>query len=225
MVMPAAPVPTGMKGSGDGPATEDADIILEALERFHACQEWQGVEDERLRSDIKFANGDARNTWQWDHGAYNRRTNGDDSIPCLTINNTRVHNDMVINDMTKSNFEPKVRPVGGKASYKSAEMMETLIRRTLGISNFSAHRRTVAEHQVDGGIGYMLLETEWVSHRSMDQDVFLRAAVDPTGVYLDPWIKEPDGRDAKFGFVFDKKSRREFNRRYPKWKNRVGDLC
>lgn len=222
MVLPAAPVRTGTKGSGDAPARDDSDIILEALERFHAVQEWQGVEDERFRSDIKFANGDGRNTWQWDRGAYNRRTNGDDSIPCLTINTTRVHNDMVINDMIKSDFEPKVRPIGGKASYKSAGMMERLIRRTLNISDFSTHRETVAQHQVDGGIGYMLLETDWVSHRSMDQDVFLRAAVDPTGVYLDRWAKEPNGSDAKFGFVFDKKSRREFNRRYPKWKDRVG---
>jgi hypothetical protein len=222
MVAVAAPVPTGVGRQDDGPATEDRDIIIEALERFHAVQEWQGVEDERSRSDIKFANGDARNTWQWDKSALNRRQGGDDSMPCLTINNTRVHNDMVINDMTKSSFEPKVRPVGGRASYKSASMMETLIRRTLNISNFSAHRRTVAEHQVDGGIGYMLIETDWVSPHSMDQDIFLRAARDPTGVYLDRWIKEPDGSDARFGFVFDKMARKEFNRRYPKWKDRVG---
>jgi Phage P22-like portal protein len=222
VVAVASPVPTGVKRSDDGPASEDGDIIIEALERFKAVEEWQGVEDERSRSDTKFANGDARNTWQWDRSAYNRRTGGDDSIPCLTINNTRVHNDMVINDMTKSSFEPKVRPVGGRASYKSAKMMETLVRRTLNISNFSAHRRKVAEQQVDGGIGYMLIETDWVSPKSMDQDIFLRAARDPTGVYLDRWIKEPDGSDARFGFVFDKMARQEFNRRYPKWKDRVG---
>src|SRR6185312_1524889 len=216
------PVPTGLGMPDDEPARDDSDIVLEALDRFHAVQEWQAVEDERSRQDIKFANGDARNTWQWDRSAYNRRTGGDESIPCLTINNTRVHNDMVINDMTKSDFEPKVRPVGGRASYQSAKLMETLIRRTLNISNFAAHRRKVAEHQVDGGIGYMLIETDWISPRSMNQDIFLRAAQDPTGVYLDRWIKEPDGSDAKFGFVFDKMSRKEFNRRYPEWKDRVG---
>src|SRR6185437_3212484 len=104
------PVPTGLGGAdGDEPARSDGDIVREALERFHAVQEWQQVEDERARQDIKFANGDARNTWQWDRSAYNRRTGGDESIPCLTINITRVHNDMVINDMIKSDFEPKVR--------------------------------------------------------------------------------------------------------------------
>src|SRR6185312_2694904 len=216
------PVPTGLGRPDDEPARDDRDVVLEALDRFHAVQEWQAVEDERSRQDIKFANGDARNTWQWDRSAYNRRTGGDESIPCLTINNTRVHNDMVINDMTKSSFEPKVRPVGGRASYKSAQLMETLIRRTLNISNFGAHRRTIAEHQVDGGIGYMLIETDWISPRSMNQDIFLRAARDPTGVYLDRWIKEPDGSDAKFGFVFDKMARKEFGRRYPDWEGRVG---
>jgi portal protein len=216
MVLPISP-------NDDGePATTDDQIVFEAVERFKACQEWQGVEDERTREDIKFANGDARNTWQWDRSAYNRRTGGDESIPCLTINNTRAHNDLIINEMTKSSFEPKVRPVGGKASYKSAQMMETLIRRTLNISSFSTHRRKVAEQQVDGGIGYILIETEYVSERSNDQDIFLRSSRDPTGVYLDKWITEPDGSDAKFGFVFDRMPRKEFNRRYPKWKNKVG---
>ena len=35
----------------------DHDIILEALDRWKACKEWQGIEDQRARDDIKFANG------------------------------------------------------------------------------------------------------------------------------------------------------------------------
>ena len=45
---------------GDGVAQDDKDtdsddgIIREAVERWKACKEWQGVEDERAREDIKF---------------------------------------------------------------------------------------------------------------------------------------------------------------------------
>lgn len=209
-------------GSADDtkPAAGDDGVVQEAVERWKACKEWQGTEDERTREDIKFANADARNAWQWPRTMYDSRDDKD--MPCLTINNTRTHNDIIINAMSKNGFGAKVRPVGGKASFKSAQVMQRLVDRIQYISKGSAQRRKVAEQQVDGGIGYMLIETAYVSNKTRDQDIYLRASRDPTGVYLDPWIREPDGSDANFGFVFDRSSRKEFNRKYPNWKNKVG---
>lgn len=209
-------------GEDTTPTSGDDGVIKEANERWKACKDWQGVEDERTREDIKFANGDARNTWQWPRGIYDQRTEGENELPCLTINNTRTHNDIIINQMSKNGFGAKVRPVGGKASYKSAQVMQSLIDRVMYISKGSAQRRKVAEQQVDGGIGYMLIETAYVSNKSRDQDIFVRASRDPTGVYLDPWIREPDGSDANFGFVFERMPRKEFNRKHPDWKDKVG---
>jgi hypothetical protein len=200
----------------------DLTILTEAAERFQACKDWQGVQDERIREDIKFANGDARNTWQWDKSIYDSRTGEESNLPCLTINNTRVHNDIIINSLSKNGYGIKVRPIGGKASYKSAEVMQSLIRRIEYISKATAAYRKVREQQVDGGIGYILIETAYISERSHDQDIFLKASRDPTGVYLDPWIRETDGSDANFGFVFEKIPRKEFNRKYKKWADKVG---
>lgn len=201
-------------------ATSDDAIVMEAVERWKACKDWQGVEDERAREDIKFANGDARNRWQWDSKLYDDREGED--LPCLTINNTRVHNDMIINEMSKQNYGVKVRPTGGKASYESAQAMMSVIRRIEYISKASTQYRKVAEQQVDGGIGYILISTAYTSEKSFDQDIFLKASRDPTAVYLDPWCTEPDGSDARFGFEFEKLSRKEFNRKYPDWAGRVG---
>lgn len=200
----------------------DPGIVLEASERWKACKDWQGVEDERSREDTKFANADPRNAWQWPTKIYAERAGGDNDLPCLTINNTRTHNDIIINTISKNGFGAKVRPTGGKASYQSAQIMQTLIDRIQYISKGSAQRRKVCEQVVDGGIGYTLLETAYVSERSFDQDIYLKASRDATGVYLDPWIRQPDGLDANFGFVFDRMPRKEFNRKYPKWKNKVG---
>lgn len=208
--------------SDDGPATEDDAIVREALENWKASQDWQGAEDERAREDIKFANGDARNAWQWPQNLYDTRTGGDDPLPCLTINNTRTHNDIIINAMSKNRHGIKIRPIGGKASYKSADVMQSLIHRIENISRASAQYRKVAEQQVDGGIGYIIIETDYISERSFNQDIYLKASRDPTGVCLDPGIKEPDGSDARFGHVFDTMSRKEFNRQYPQFKNKVG---
>lgn len=205
----------------DPPAGDDG-VVLEATERWKACKDWQGTEDERTREDIKFANGDARNAWQWPEKIYEDRTNGGNELPCLTINNTRVHNDLIINSISKNRYGIKIRPTGGRASYESAQVMQSIIRRIENISKASAAYRKVTEQQVDGGIGYILIETAYVSNKTRDQDIYLKASRDPTGVYLDPWIREPDGSDANFGFVFERMPRKEFNRKYPAYKNKVG---
>lgn len=196
----------------------DAGIVQEAIENHKVCREWQGTEDERSREDIKFANADARNAWQWPTKMYAARTGGDIELPCLTINQTRVYNDQIINSISKNAVGVKVRPTGGKASYQSAKVMMNIIRRIENISAASRVYRKICEHQVDGGVGYCIIETRYVSERSFDQDIFLTAANDPTAVYLDPW--NPD--DPNFGFVFERMSRKSFNRKYPKWKNKVG---
>lgn len=201
-------------------ATSDDAIVHEAVERWKACKDWQGVEDERAREDIKFANGDARNRWQWDSKLSDDRDG--EGLPVLTINNTRVHNDLIINEMSKQAYGVKVRPTGGKASYESAQAMMSLIRRIEYISKASTQYRKVAEQQVDGGIGYILISTAYASEKTFDQDIFLKASRDPTAVYLDPWCTEPDGSDAGFGFEFEKLPRKEFNRKYPEWAGRVG---
>lgn len=202
--------------------TGDDAVVVEAIERWRATEDWEGVPNERSREDTKFANGDARNAWQWPTKIYQERTADGNEMPCLTINTTRVHNDIIINQISKNGFGAKVRPTGGKASYASAQIMQTLIDRIQYISKGSAQRRKVCEQQVDGGVGYMLIETAFVSERSHDQDIYLRASRDPTGVRLDPWIREPDGSDANFGFVVERLQRKEFNRKYPEFKNKVG---
>src|SRR5882724_7243029 len=126
-----APVTTDDDGE---PARAEPDIVKEALERWTATKDFQGVQDEYTRDDIKFANADARNAQQWPTKIYEDRTGPDSNGVCLTINNTRTHNDLIINQISKNGFGAKIRPIGGKASYKSAEVMQNLIRRIQYIS-------------------------------------------------------------------------------------------
>jgi hypothetical protein len=206
----------------DNPAITDDEIVKEAVDRWHSCKDWQGVPDERCREDIKFANADPRNADQWPNKIYAARTGETVDLPTLTINKVRSHNDIIINAMSKNATGIKVRPTAGSASYKSAQVMMSIIRRIEYISKAGTQYRKVAEQQVDGGIGYILIDTQFVSNRSRNQDIYLKASRDPTGVYLDPWITEPDGSDANFGFAFERMSRKEFGRKYPRWKNKVG---
>lgn len=212
-----------IKPNSNAPAVTDIEIVREANECYKLAKDWQGVQDQRSNEDRKFANADARNAQQWPTKIYNDRAGPDgDDLPCLTINTTRVHNDMIINSMSKNGYGIKIRPTGGKASYKSAQVMQSLVNRIENISKFGAVKRKISEHQVDGGIGYVLIETAYVSDKSFDQEIYLLAAQDPSGVMLPPWIKETDGSDAEWGLLCERQSRRAFNRKYPQYANKIG---
>lgn len=42
-----------------------AKIVAEAKERFERCQEFESDFRQRFVEDLRFANGDADNGWQW----------------------------------------------------------------------------------------------------------------------------------------------------------------
>ena len=212
---------SGFDGSDDDPTLSgDARIIFRARNRFLRCKNYYDECYTRSLDDTKFANADDRNKWQWPDKIYADRENK--RKPCLTINIVRAANRLVINESMKNKSSIRVRATGNRATADAAEGMQALIDRTENISTATVAYRNTITHQVDGGIGYLFLDTKYVDDKSNDQDVYIKAAPDPRAVYLDPDPKEPDGSDAEFGFVFDKMSRDRFNREHKKFKNKVG---
>lgn len=211
-----------MAADDDTPSslTGDDRIVEEARKRFIRCREWQGEADKNWLEDTKFANADERNRWQWPNKTLEDRDA--DSRPCLTINKTRVHNNIVINESLKNKSAITIRPTGGIASYKGSQAYKMLIRRIEAISGVDAVYEKAFRDQVDGGVGYVIVDTDYMSDRTFDQDIFFRRCRDPLCVYIDPDCEDPAGLDADFGFTFDRMSRDKFNREYPKWKNEVG---
>jgi hypothetical protein len=206
--------------SADRPDTGDTleeKIVKQAKREFKRCQDWESTARKRFVEDVRFANGDSDNLWQWDNDIRGRLK--DQDAPCLTINKIRQHNKNILNDARQNRPGVKVKAVGGGASYEAAKAFEGVVRRIEYLSNASAAYDTAMKFQVDGGIGYILLATEFAGDDTFDQDVFIRRVSDPLTVYLDPDAKEADKSDAKFGFAFDDMARDEFEKRYPKYKD------
>lgn len=209
----------------DKSGTPDERIIREAKRRFDICAKWEN--DARLRfiEDVKFANGDADNLWQWDVNARNARGYGTiDERPCLTINKVRQHCLNIINDAKQNKPSVKVKPVGNGATYDSAQVFEGICRHIEYISNAQAAYDTATTFQVQGGIGWFRLTTDYPDYDdgSFDQEIFIRRVKDPLTIYLDPDIREADGSDARYGFVFDDMSRDVFKDKYPKYASEAG---
>ena len=199
------------------PALNEAEdkIIREAKKRFHFCQEFEAHARVLFEYDYKFANGDAHNKWQWDADVITSRELEDK--PILTINKTQVHNLLVINDAKQNKPGVRIRPVGEGASYDGAKIFQELIYHIEYISSAENVYDTAYVWQVEAGIGYWRIITDYVSDNSFDQEIFIKRIKDPRSVYLDPNINEVDGSDARFGFIFEDMPKDLFRIRYPEF--------
>ena len=199
-------------------ASKDDKLFAEAKRRFKRCEEWEADARKRYIDDRKFANADDINGWQWDEKVRNGRMT--DERPCLTINKTRQHCLQVINDARQNKPSVDVRATGGGASYKAAEVFECITRHIEYISNAQNAYDRATITQVEGGVGYWRVVTDYADNETLDQEIFIRPVKDPLAIYIDPDIREQDGSDAKFAFEYDDLSHDEFKARFPKY----GDL-
>lgn len=200
-------------------AAHQEEFMRTVKDRFKRCEEWEGECRKRYVEDRKFANADSDNGWQWDDDI--RSLRNVDNRPCLTINKTRQHNLQIINDGKKNKPEVRIRPVGGGATYKSAQVYQSVIRHIEYISNSEDAYSHALTTTVEGGWGYWRVVTDYADNETLDQEIFIRRIKDPLSVYMDPDIREVDGSDARFCFIFDDLSRDEFDQAYPQYKDEL----
>lgn len=193
----------------------DDQIVKEAKENFRLCQAWEADARNRAIEDLKFANADPDNGWQWEGDLAQARK--DDQKPCLTINKTRQHCLQIINDAKQNKPGVNIRPVGDGATYEAAQVFEGVVRHIEYQSNAEQAYDTATMFQVEAGIGYWRVITDYVSDDSFDQEIFLKRIKNPNAVYLDKNISEADGSDARYGIVFEDVPKSVFKKEYPKF--------
>lgn len=198
----------------------DNKILAQVKRHFNLCEEWEQHQRSLFLDDTKFANADSDNGYQWPNDIYSRRD--DEDKPCLTINKTRQHNLQIINDAKKNKPAMKFRPSGNGATFKAAQVFEGLARHTEYISNATDAYDTATKSQVEGGIGYWRLITDFADNETFDKEIFIRRIKDALSVYLDPDINEIDGSDAMYGMIFRTVKREVWNEENPGYKNIVG---
>jgi Phage P22-like portal protein len=200
--------------------TKDDDIVHEAQKRFERCVEWESQARTWYREDLKFANGDSRNGWQWLEGIARAR----DILnkPCLTFNQVREFNLLVKNEAKQNKASIQIRPTGGEGSFDAAEVYEGIIRYIEYRSRATVQYGIAGDLQVDGGIGYLRVKNQFVSDKSMNQELVIKAIRDSLTVYMDPDRLEPDGEDMRYCFIFQDVPKDDFDKEYKKWKDKVG---
>lgn len=205
----------------EGDSREDG-IVAEAKRRWKRCDTWESVARKRWIDDVKFYNGDAYNMYQWPDTARAARGFGTgDERPCLTVNKAKQHCLQITNDARQNKTSVKIKPVGNEATYEGAQVMEGIVRHIEYISDAQAHYATATKFQVQGGLGYLKVYTDYVDDLSFDQEIMIGGIADPLQVFVDPDSVEPDGSDARFAFEFADMPRDEFEIQYPEYKGRM----
>lgn len=203
-----------------GIGTTGNPIVDEAKRRFQRCAEWEAASRERFIEDLKFSYGDADNGYQWPNAI--RRTRDVDQKPCLTMNIIRQHNLQIINDAKRNKSEVTVLATGGGATYDSAEVFRAIMSDIQYNSQAQLCYSVAREFQVYGGIGYWRLVTDYVDENTFDQEIKIEPVIDPLSVYIDPDIKQRNGSDADFAFVFNDLRRDAFREAYPQYISVIG---
>lgn len=208
---------------GEPPARDEEErIVREARERFRQITDWEADFRQQFVADVRFANADADNHWQWPDDLWQGRD--DQNRPSLTVNKTRQHCLQIINDAAMNKPEIKINPVSDEATKESAEIFQGICRHIEYASNATTAYQTATEHQVQGGIGWWRIDTDWEHENSFQQAIFIRRIKDAMSVYLDPDCKEVDGSDARYAFVVDDVPRDKFELKYPEYAEFIPDI-
>lgn len=194
-------------------------ILAEAKERYQRVDAWEAKARGLFLQDLKFAEGDSDNNWQWPDEI--RQPRETDERPMLTINKTRQHNLNVLNDARQSKVAVKIIPIGDEATYESAQAFMATVRAIEYRSDADSAYQMGLAFAVKAGIGYWRVLTDYVDADTFDQELLIKRIKDPLTVYMDPDIEEADGSDSKFCILAIDVDRKEFEKTNPEWKGRV----
>ncbi len=192
--------------------TADEKLVEECHKTFKECEDREAHTRPLWKADLRFANGDPDNGFQWDEQL--RKAREIEKRPCLTTNKVKQHNRQITNDARQNKPAIRVYAVDSGADKKTAEILNGLIRHIESNSNADTAYDIASEFAVDAGLGYWRVTTDYAADDSFDQELYIRTVPNPLNVYLGKHT-EPDGSDAKRAFVFQDMPKDEFEAKYP----------
>lgn len=193
-------------------------VVREGKERFKRCQDWESNARNLFLDDLKFAEADSDNGYQWPNDL--RKARDLDERPSLTLNITRQHNLVIINDIKDNMPQIKISGTGNGATYEAAQTIGGLCRYVERNSNASTIYGGAAEMQVKAGWGCWRVVTDYAGDDTFNQEIYIRPIRDPLTVFIDPDAKEKDKSDAKFAFIFEDMVNEEFDKLFPEYKEK-----
>jgi len=181
-------------------------IVEEALKRFDVAKDaWREIYELAVE-DIRFVDEDGA---QWDDAAKLARH----KRPSMTFDKLSQAVDQTVGDHLQNKPGIKIRGAEDDDA-DVAEIYEGLIRQIE--SRGGRAYKTGFKFAAKGGFGAWMLDHDYVSDMSMDQDIILRELKNPFSVLVDPVVQVSRVKDMQWGFLFTDMPRAEFEAKWPK---------
>lgn len=184
------------------------EIVETALTRFKIGYEADSENREKAIEDMNFRAGD-----QWPESIKNEREI--EKRPCLTINKIPQNVHQIVNDQRQNRPSIKVSPVDDQSDPDTSKILQGIIRNIETVSSADTAFDIAFDAAVTGGRGFFRIKTDYVSHKSFDQEVLIESIYDPHSVVIDPGYRKPDGSDANWALVLEDIPKTEFKASYP----------
>ena len=189
-------------------------IIEEARTRYeYASEAWAPI-FALMSDDLRFSDPTALQQWP----EKVRRERELDGRPCLTFDQCGQYVRQIINQARRNKPALKFLPVDDNSDHELAEVLQGLARQTEYESKAEIAYITALDHATRGGLGFFRLITEEKEGGEVigQQSARIVRVTDPKTIKLDPDFMEPDGSDAKWGFVEETYTREAFKKAWPK---------
>jgi len=188
----------------------DEKLLEIAVKRFNLAEELDSEEREKRKADIRFV----RLGEQWLETVRRDRETPGAERPMLTINRLLQFRNQIVNEIRQNCPSIKARPIGDEASEETADIINGFIRHIQESSDARMCYETAADNQVDTGLGYFRIITDYVDSQSFEQDIKFQRICDSASVLTSPFMN-PDGSDMTWAFVIEAMSIEDFEETWP----------
>ena len=182
--------------------------ITEAKQFLTFCNDADSNNRAEALEDILFCSGD-----QWPVELQNSRSL--ESRPCLTINKLDAYCRQITNQQRQQRPRIKVHGMNNESDAKVAEILQGICRHIEVNSNAEDAYDHAFDFAVRMGWGYWRVETDYVSDKSFDQEIYIRRINNPFTVYFDPNSILPSGQDAEKCLITEVIRKETFRKMYP----------
>lgn len=183
-----------------------------AEETYRNTRVWQ-------LDDLRFAAGSSDNQYQWPANVLTTRGgtagSGINARPTLTINKLPQHIFQITNEQRQNRPSGRVIPANDGASVDVAEIYDGMIRHIGYMSNVDIVYDTACFNQVTHGEGFFRILTKYEDDTSFNQELIYSRVRNSFSVYMDPFMQDICGEDARWAAISSQMSKEEFERTWP----------
>ena len=188
----------------------EKDSNKDCLAKFKASVEhWKNIY-KLAKEDLFFQSDDPEA--QWDSADYQARVKV--KRPIITVNMLPQFVNQVANNVRMNTPTINIIPADG-ADDETADVIKGLIKNIEYHSNADDAYDTGCLNAIKCSIGFIRVNRKWKDETETEQELTIERVVNPLAVYLDPNSVTPDGSDAKYAFVIERKTVADFKEKYP----------